>query len=439
MSKYNRNKHIKVIELLYKANSTVAKLAKEGRVQESLFLLADCQDAAVALGSHIEKLHGLGTKTVSMLEAYCEALYQLSEALNEGVQIEEATLYLKETTQLIVDTYKIEFPEKKEVVFLPYNASMWDSFESVWRAASSDDNCEVYVVPIPYYDKNPNGGFESFHYEGDKLPDYVPTTYYEEYDVELRKPDVIYIHNPYDDCNYVTSVEPSFYSSKLVEHTNMLVYIPYFVVDETRDMKKVEHFACLPAVFNAHKVIVQSEVVKKLYVEALTKRIEGVNRREWEKKILAIGSPKYDAVYHQQNNLTNIPEEWKDIIGQKKVVLYNTHLSLLMVDKSEKFLKKLRGVIRLFSNRSDVVLLWRPHPLAISTAQAMNPQVLEEYMEIVNDFRDKKIGIYDDTPDMQLAIAISDAYYGSDSSGLPLYKATGKPVLIHSIYVDTEE
>ena len=36
---------------------------------------------------------------------------------------------------------------KKEIVFLPYKASMWDSMESVWKAAAEDDECEVYVVP----------------------------------------------------------------------------------------------------------------------------------------------------------------------------------------------------------------------------------------------------------------------------------------------------
>ena len=46
---------------------------------------------------------------------------------------------------------------KKEVVFLPYKASMWDSLESVWKAADEDPECDAYVIPIPYYDKNPDG------------------------------------------------------------------------------------------------------------------------------------------------------------------------------------------------------------------------------------------------------------------------------------------
>ena len=78
---------------------------------------------------------------------------------------------------------------------------MWDSLESVWKAADADPECEAYVIPIPYYDKNPDGTFRDFHYEGDLYPDYVPVTDYKNYDFESHRPDAIFIHNPYDEAN----------------------------------------------------------------------------------------------------------------------------------------------------------------------------------------------------------------------------------------------
>lgn len=433
MNKYNRTKHLNIIQLLEEAAFATARLLQEGRVQEVPQLLADSQDAAIALGSHIERLYGMQTQTVATLEQYCNALCQVSVAMDEA-----SLIFLAESIEQILSVYNAEFPEKKEVVFMPYNASMWDSLESVWMAARDDESCEAYVVPIPYYDRNNDLSFGEFHYEGDRFPEYVPITHYEEFDLELHRPDVIYIHNPYDDCNYVTSVSPGYYSVELKKYTDMLVYIPYFIVDETRDMKKIEHFALTPGVFNADKVIVQSEKVRKLYIEYLVKNIGGIPEEVWKDKIIGLGTPKLDAVLARKKDEFIIPEEWKEIIGDKKVVLYNTHLSLLMANKYKAFLKKLRSVINLFKNRDDVVLLWRPHPLMISTAKSMNPAALDEYMDIVNVYRKNKYGIYDDSPDMDRAIGISDAYYGSDSSVLPLYKATGKPVLIHSIYVETE-
>lgn len=34
-------------------------------------------------------------------------------------------------------------PVRKEVVFLPYKANMWDSLESVYLAAREDENCDA--------------------------------------------------------------------------------------------------------------------------------------------------------------------------------------------------------------------------------------------------------------------------------------------------------
>ena len=111
-----------MIELLQEAVRKVQSFLGEGNTQELLQLLAECQDAAIALGSHIEKLYGMQTKTVAALEQYCNALYQMS--------IEAAYEELAHATQLVAETYETEFPERSEVVFLPYNASMWDSLDS---------------------------------------------------------------------------------------------------------------------------------------------------------------------------------------------------------------------------------------------------------------------------------------------------------------------
>lgn len=57
--------------------------------------------------------------------------------------------------------------EQQKAVFFPYKAFSWDSLESVWRAARVDENCGTYVIPIPYYDKNPDGSLGEMYYEGD--------------------------------------------------------------------------------------------------------------------------------------------------------------------------------------------------------------------------------------------------------------------------------
>lgn len=106
---------------------------------------------------------------------------------------------------------------------------------------------------------------------------------------------MIFIHNPYDECNYVTSVHPYFYSKNLKRFTEKLVYIPYFILseidpDNQQAVEGIEHFCTVPAVVNADRVIVQSEDMKKVYVNVLTKETGENTRTYWEGKILGLGS-----------------------------------------------------------------------------------------------------------------------------------------------------
>jgi hypothetical protein len=110
-----------------------------------------------------------------------------------------------------------------------------------------------------------------------------------------------------------------------------------------------------------------------------------------------------------------------------------------MAQYAERFLRKLENVLVYFQKRTDVILLWRPHPLTVSTIRALNPATYDPYMNIVNRYRSEGWGIYDDTPDMHRAIALSDAYYGADTSMIPIYNHSGKPVLILNVDALTED
>ena len=315
-----------------------------------------------------------------------------------------------------------------EVVFLPYSATMWDSLESIWLAAKEDPRCIPYVIPIPYYDKNIDGLLEQMHYDGELLPDYVPITNYLQYDFETRNPEIIYFHNPYDKFNKVISVHPMYYSDRLQTYTNMLVYVPYFIVMD--DLS--EDFAILPGVRYADKVIVQSEQIAEQYKKYYP--------FEDKDKFLPLGSPKIDKAL-QMSKLSreelNLPKEWTKLIGEKKVILYNTHIDNIM-NRGELLIQKLRYVFSCFENRDDVVLLWRPHPFSDSTAVAMNPDFLESYKQVEREYREKGFGIYDDTPDLHRSLALADAYYGDWSSLVPMFGVSGKPIMIQDVYKNCE-
>lgn len=333
-------------------------------------------------------------------------------------------------------------------MFLPYKASMWDSLESVWRAAEKDPDCDAYVIPIPYYVKAPDGSLNEEVYEGDQFPKDVPITRYDEYDLEARRPDAIYIHNPYDECNHVTSVHPYFYAKNLKNFTEKLVYIPYFILKEIKPdnqsaINGMKHFCFLPGTLYADQVILQSEDMRQIYINEYIKAAknmdlsgEHIDRKFLEKKFLGTGSPKVEKLLATKKEELEIPEDWRRIIEKpdgswKKIIFYNISVSALLND-GEKLLRKMEWVFNILKeNRDEVALLWRPHPLIQATIESMRPQLWEEYREIRDRYIEEDWGIYDDSADIDRAVVLSDAYYGVGSSSVvQLYQKTGKLVMI---------
>lgn len=448
MRKYIKKQILGIINSLFDASQLLKKLIIKNSDDKIGVLLQNMQSAAIEIGETIEKSQGEGTETVHLLEELCELIWETSQAPSS-----EKNRFCKEIHKKLgmIQEQAKAIPERTEVVFLPYKASMWDSLESVWMAARDDENCDAYVIPIPYYDKNPDGSFKEVHYEAEEYPDYVPITHYNDYNFKEHHPDTIYIHNPYDDCNYVTSVHPFFYSSNIKQFTEQLVYIPYFVLseispDNKEAVEKMQHFCTVPGVFNADKVIVQSENMRQIYVNVLTEAAEGteLGRAYWEEKILGLGSPKMDKVANTRKEDLQIPKQWMKVIqkpdgSRKKIILYNTGVDALL-KHSDKMLGKIKNVLRIFKeNQDEVALLWRPHPLIKATIESMRPELWQEYKSIVEQYREEGWGIYDDTADMDRAIALSDAYYGDGSSLVQLYQETGKPVMIQNVEILSEE
>lgn len=456
MRKMQKDSIVELANLLKKAQEHVKSLLLQREYASVLDLLQQCQQGAIQIGTTIEQAEGEGFPTVKRLEDYCELIFQVFEmvqgcmecAEQESGTVPDADVLFGSMDRLlweVTESIQKDIKLRKEVVFLPYKASMWDSLESVWMAADEDPECDAYVVPIPYFDRNPDGTAKEMHYEGDLFPEYVPITHYDNYDIAERHPDAIYIHNPYDEANFVTSVHPAFYSKRLKELTDCLVYIPYFVLQEINPKDKIavkdmEHFVTVPGVLHAHKVVVQSEAMRQIYIDVMSQFAGEETRYYWEEKILGIGSPKFDKVHSTTKENIKVPQEWMDIIqksdGQwKKIIFYNTSVSALL-EHSEKMLDKMRDVFETFKdNKDEVALLWRPHPLIKATIESMRPQLWEEYRKLVEEYRTAGWGIYDDTPDMDRAVALCDGYYGDASSVVQLCREAGKPVMLQAVDV----
>lgn len=482
MRRYIKKQLLEIVSSIEEANTLLVKLFEKNEIEAAMSILAQEQEAAIRIGDEIERSEGIGaeegqegggaegyekaegvssdsekgedrsSRVINMLEDYCELLWQCSEETDRSKRLKICSRLRKSCYQ-IQKSIRSDISEQYEAVFLPYKASMWDSLESIWLAAREDKDCDAYVIPIPYYDKNPDGSFAAFHYEGAQFPEYVPITDYQTYDLQKRHPDMIYFHNPYDQDNLVTSVPSSYYSPELKKCTDMLVYVPYFVSVDDVD----EHLCKAIGIFHADRVVVQSEQVKKTYVRVFTEMVGAEQRvreektgkrdqRYWDKikkiadqKFLALGSPKFDKVLATTRENVEIPEAWERILykedgTRKKVVFYNTTLAALL-ESSQDMIDKINSSLTIFHANKEIALLWRPHPLTETTLRTMRPQLVSQYRQIVRQYKEEGWGIFDDTADVNRAIALSDAYFGDWSSVVALYRVTGKPILIQNVEV----
>ena len=403
----------------------------ETEQEEYMNLLLNCQECAIAIGEQIDKVYPEAEGSIHALEDYCEKIYKLAQKLSEK---DVDAIYDEAYGQILVIRKQMEeeLPDKLEMVFLPYKAAMWDSLESIWLEASKDEACNTYVVPVPYYDKRPDGSLGEMHYEGMDYPAYVPVTDYERYNPAERQPDVIFIHNPYDGGNSVTSVHPYFYAKNLKQFTDKLIYVPYFVLDGNW----IDASLVLTAgTIYADYVVVRTEKEKECYLNHLREHYPQLAVVD---KFLPFGSPKIDKVRQICLEGAEIPHEWKNRVKGKKVVLYNTGV-VGVLNSDEQYLEKLKNVFEYAKRKEDMVLLWRPHPLMEATLKSKRPELYEEYLKIKNYFLQESVGIYDTKADMYPAIGISNIYYGDWSSLIWLYQESGKGVRVQNMHMMNEE
>ena len=233
-----------LLQLLDEAQAEVRRFLKTEQTASALALLQQCQESAVHLGNLIEAEEGEGTAAVGLLEQYCEEIYQCYQKIERGEWENEYKIYKVLNRALIRagNSIKKDIKVYKEMVFLPYKASMWDSMESIWRAAEKDEHTVAYVIPIPYYDRNPDGSLGAMHYEGSQYPAYVPVIQYGSYDFEARRPDAVYIHNPYDNGNIVCwFTSPILFTAKRWIRAFAILPVSFMPIEFLFNLKRFGH------------------------------------------------------------------------------------------------------------------------------------------------------------------------------------------------------
>lgn len=409
-----------IVEILNTFKEAVIEAEKTKEKEIKTQIIQDCIGSAeMVLNIILTNLSEAGGEGYKSSFAELNDLFQimLSNTEKEQKTDKEHRKLRKSIEKLQRDLNK-EPEVKLEVVFMPYKLSMWDSMESIWRAAKEDSGCDCYVVPVPYYDRDHQQNLAEKHDEWQDFPKEIGAIYHKNYDLEKRKPDLVYIHNPYDEFNYVTSVDPAYYSYQLKKHVSTLVYVPYCIHTVAHDRaSSLIIYERLSK--NVDYLICQNDIEYNVY------RKNGINF----KKLLPLGNPKLDGVGHMNENPPQLPEEWKEKINGKKVILFNLSIAFIL-----KFnIEYIYWLFDQIMKQEDIVLLFRPHPLLETTFKSMRRGLYQQYIEKINQLENAPNVIIDKEKEVYPSFYYSDCMISSQSSLVNNYILTEKPIFSLSL------
>ncbi|MCD7836714.1 MAG: LicD family protein [Lachnospiraceae bacterium] len=403
----------------------------EGRADEALNLLAECQQLAADFGTLVEKVKGednpCSVKVVEALQGLCDAVYSLYQEVSGGGDDRQTRGMLemvKSSAAAVALAVQTQITAKKMSVFVTLGAEEWKAFQNIYRRRLSE-GADVYVLPIPVLEKDPLGNVSCTVGDATKTlhineyPQSVHLSDWSSFNIELLHPDEIYIQNPYDGENPCLTVPDRYYALNLKKHTERLVFVPPFSVEEfqredTTTIYNMKHYVTAPGVMYADEIFVQSENMRELYIEKLTEFAGEATKALWERKLsVMVNSKSGEAVK-----------------GKRSRLLFGIGLNELTEEK-DKLPAALESRLEAIKDRredlqTDVCL----YPQNKDEWERTDKRLMSELTALLGKYADEGIiGMCEEKITSNITEKY-DAYYGSPSPAAHWFNYAGKPVMI---------
>lgn len=402
----------KIIGMLFNANDYLRSLANANEANSLVDICISSQQLAINLGTYIENTYRSASPTISIVEKYCETLYEIVEAISHDTEEHWSASLASNLTKLsdllteISNSFDENEASKKKYIFMPVKYDDWSSMEPYFKEIIKNENNIVFVMPIPYAYRDDSGQALSWQTDFDLFPDSLPLIAYTEYDFEKTHADEIVFQNPYSKYESGLTVLPFFYPENLYVYTDNLVYIPWIKLDsynwETNQKAFVnaKYYAFSLGVIFADKVIISSEEEKNWYVKCLVERISSDYDMEFENKFVVLNTPQ---------EATNSPQNK----GKKNILFFIAFSDFYF--HSEKTMKKLKESLDVFCNsHKSINVIWLIDSTFECNYGNLPPNVQKELTEAKNFFINHKLGSIISSFDSK-DLSVIDGYYGSGS------------------------
>ena len=377
-----------------------------------LLLIENCLQAISLIKSQVD---GAQVLKVKIQENLMQAQIELQECAGaiDKERLSSARDILEEVKTIVLHIN----PRKLKMTFMPYKYSMWDSLESIYIAAQECNNISVDLIPVPYWSKDSENNLDKFFNESEYFEEKYPILNYDVLAGDYCG-DVLFVHNPFDGLNNLTTIDDRFYLKNLRGRFSKIIYVPYYVATSFPSFESFIGENIYPNMVYLDKIITLNSKHAALF-EAC-----GIPSASLEIQ----GSPKIDALLDQTQMKPPKLERWSASIAGKKVFLLNTTLGTLL--NKEGYFDRLKSVISQLLDDNEIALIWRPHPLFDDLIDKSFP----EYRATYDSFKDlvaSAPNAYLDTYHNAIpALQLADAMISETSALLRQYAALHRPILM---------
>jgi phosphorylcholine metabolism protein LicD len=431
------------IDMLKGVPTQIAALVQAGDADNAAALLGGCQNIAITIGDLIEgKYEGDEhlAPAVKSLEDYCEVVYQASTAWSE-----EAVMALVSAAEEVEGAIeKLLLEGRKEVLFIPVKANWWNSMAPVYEhflmPSKEGGKIDVHVMPISYFRKYTDGSVGELFNDKELFPEGIVTDSYGEYDVAKRHPDYIVTQFPYDGWNSALGIEQSFFTKSLFDKTDKLIYVPMLetedpVAADDKLTAALEDFVEQPACVYADEIVIYSELMKRTYIDLLTKKAGSESKKLWKEKITVFA--KEDAGKAEKGALTQTDENWLQLIkdaGDRKIMLYQVTGGFLL-RYGERALEKIRRSLEIFEENKDKVFVVFCPSDETAQLKLISPEIADGLKNLAMEFASRGVCVYDDKSISMDNLEMLRGYFGDRGYTARRCVLSGIPVMIESIDV----
>ena len=333
---------------------------------------------------------------------YYKELEKLASLLRESAEEADIQQFLEEVKAIT--------RKKLHIIFLTQETFCWPSLESVFKAATEEPDVNAAVIYTPFFHKNYTEQVD--YYDAYKEMG-VPILRHNEYDLVTDSPDVAFMIKPYANVPEPYTVE------NINSVVPRIVYIPYGM-EITTDLIRFgfQYYGH----YKAWRHCAYGQIVKDYGTKYGYRN--GENLAVW-------GHPKADHYRDLEKNRENIPPEWKERIGGRKVVLWTPHH---LIDLNENgtgtWLIWGEHILKAAQKHPELFFIVRPHPLMMGMLVNTNALSQAQADRIRQSIDNAENMLWDPNDDYRIAFDTADAIITDGTTFSVEFLYTKKPIIL---------